>query len=144
MSKLVEINHPAPDFSLVDMNGNQFDLKVFNQNANVLLVFNRGFTWPYCRKHMVQLRRGYQEFQNRDTKVVVIGPEGERNFKEYWAKYSLPFTGLPDPRHKVLKLYGQQVKIFKFGRMPAQVIIDKSGIVRYIHYGLSMSDIPSA
>jgi peroxiredoxin Q/BCP len=92
---------------------------------------------------MVQLRRGYQEFQNRDTKVVVIGPEGERNFKEYWAKYSLPFTGLPDPRHEVLKLYGQQVKIFKFGRMPAQVIIDKSGIVRYIHYGLSMSDIPS-
>jgi peroxiredoxin len=44
MSKLVEINHPAPDFSLVDMNGNQFNLKEFNQNANVLLVFNRGFT----------------------------------------------------------------------------------------------------
>ena len=31
---------------------------------------------------MVQLRRGYQEFQNRDTKVVVTGPEGERSFKE--------------------------------------------------------------
>lgn len=51
--------------------------------------------------------------------------------------------GLPDPRHSVLKLYGQQIKIFKFGRMPAQTIIDKKGFVRYIHYGKSMSDIPS-
>jgi peroxiredoxin Q/BCP len=42
----------------------------------------------------------------------------------------------------VLKLYGQQVNLFKLGRMPAQMIIDKSGTLRYIHYGHSMQDIP--
>ena len=42
----------------------------------------------------------------------------------------------------VLKLYGQEIKLFKFGRMPAMVIIDKQGIVRFVHYGHSMSDIP--
>jgi peroxiredoxin Q/BCP len=42
----------------------------------------------------------------------------------------------------VLKLYGQQVSLFKLGRMPAQLIVDKRGNVRYIHYGHSMSDIP--
>jgi hypothetical protein len=26
--------------------------------------------------------------------------------------------------------------------MPAQVIIDKQGMVRFVHYGHSMSDIP--
>jgi peroxiredoxin Q/BCP len=26
--------------------------------------------------------------------------------------------------------------------MPAQVIVDKQGMVRYAHYGRSMSDIP--
>lgn len=92
---------------------------------------------------MAQLRRGYSQFLERDTEVVVVGPEGAGKFKQYWQKKSLPFTGLPDPRHKILKLYGQEIKIFKFGRMPAQAIIDKAGIVRYIHYGLSMSDIPS-
>jgi peroxiredoxin Q/BCP len=76
--------------------------------------------------------------------VVIIGPEGAKKFKDYWHDNSLPFTGLPDPHHKIIRLYGQQVKIFKFGRMPAQVIIDKSGIIRYIHYGSSMSDIPFA
>ena len=92
---------------------------------------------------MAQLRQDYSEYLKRDTEVVVIGPEGPEKFKEYWQENSLPFTGLPDPRHKILKLYCQQVKIFKFGRMPAQAIIDKPGMIRYIHYGLSMSDIPS-
>jgi hypothetical protein len=35
------------------------------------------------------------------------------------------------------------VKIFKLGRMPAQAIIDQNGMVRFIHYGHEMSDIPS-
>jgi hypothetical protein len=26
--------------------------------------------------------------------------------------------------------------------MPAQVLIDKAGVARYVHYGHSMSDIP--
>jgi peroxiredoxin Q/BCP len=50
--------------------------------------------------------------------------------------------GLPDPAHTVLKLYGQEVKIFKLGRMPAQMLIDRSGTLRYVHYGHSMADIP--
>jgi peroxiredoxin Q/BCP len=61
---------------------------------------------------MAQLRQDYSEYLKRDTEVVVIGPEGPEKFKEYWQENSLPFTGLPDPRHKILKLYGQQVKIF--------------------------------
>jgi peroxiredoxin Q/BCP len=31
--------------------------------------------------------------------------------------------------------------MFKFGRMPAQVVIDRNGIARYVQYGKSMSDI---
>ena len=45
--------------------------------------------------------------------------------------------------HSVLKLYGQKVKLFKLGRMPAQMIIDKKGFLRFIHYGHDMSDIPA-
>jgi peroxiredoxin Q/BCP len=34
------------------------------------------------------------------------------------------------------------VSLFKLGRLPAQVLIDKAGVARYAHYGHSMSDIP--
>jgi peroxiredoxin len=91
---------------------------------------------------MAQLRQGYPQFVARDIEVVVIGPEDARAFAEYWQKESLPFIGLPDPTHSVLKLYGQEVNLFKLGRMPAQVLIDKAGVARFVHYGHSMSDIP--
>jgi peroxiredoxin Q/BCP len=91
---------------------------------------------------MAQLRRDYMEFVKRETEIVVIGPEKAMAFRKYWAKEKLQFIGLPDPEHHVLKRYGQQVKLFKFGRMPAQMLVDKSGMLRFVHYGQSMSDIP--
>jgi|WetSurMetagenome_2_1015567.scaffolds.fasta_scaffold202396_3 peroxiredoxin len=91
---------------------------------------------------MAQLRQDFPEFVKRQTAVVVVGPEDAPAFARYWADNQLPFVGLPDPHHEVLKLYGQQVKLFKLGRMPAQVLVDKSGMVRFVHYGHDMRDIP--
>jgi peroxiredoxin Q/BCP len=92
---------------------------------------------------MAQSRQDYDQFVSRDVAVVVVGPEDAKGFAAYWQKESLPFTGLPDPKASVLKLYGQEVNLFKLGRMPAQVLIDKQGVARFVHYGHSMSDIPS-
>jgi peroxiredoxin Q/BCP len=91
---------------------------------------------------MAQLRQNYAQFAAADTEVVVVGPEGPKQFRSYWQEHDLPFVGLPDPQHSVLKQYGQEVNLFKLGRMPAQVLIDKSGLVRYAYYGKSMADIP--
>ena len=91
---------------------------------------------------MAQLRQDYAEFEKRQAKVVVVGPEDAEAFKQYWVTHQLPFIGLPDPKASVLKLYGQEVNLFKLGRMPAQVIVDREGMVRFVHYGHSMSDIP--
>ena len=91
---------------------------------------------------MAQLRQDYQEFEKRGAKVVVVGPEDAKAFTAYFNKHDLPFIGLPDPKSSVLKLYGQEVNLFKLGRMPAQVIMDKAGMARFVHYGHSMSDIP--
>ncbi len=91
---------------------------------------------------MAQLRQDYQEFEKRQTKIIVVGPENGEAFQAYWEKNDLPFIGLPDPKAGVLKMYGQEVNLFKLGRMPAQVIVDKMGTARFVHYGHSMSDIP--
>lgn len=91
---------------------------------------------------MVQLHRDFAEFGRRDTVIAAIGPEDASAFSVFWKRHSLPFYGLPDGRHQVLKLYGQKVNLFKLGRMPAQMIIDKGGVLRYVHYGHAMHDIP--
>ena len=91
---------------------------------------------------MAQLRHDFKEFTSRHTQIVVVGPEDAAAFRDYWQQHKLPFIGLPDPTASVLKLYGQEVNLFKLGRMPAQVIVDQAGVARFVHYGHSMSDIP--
>ena len=92
---------------------------------------------------MAQLRRDHDEFVRRGAQIIVIGAEDAAAFARYWEANRLPFLGLPDPKHSVLKRYGQEVNLFKLGRMPAQVVVDRQGIARYIHYGQSMEDIPA-
>jgi peroxiredoxin Q/BCP len=92
---------------------------------------------------MAQLRQDYGKFATQDTEVIVVGPEDEKSFSAYWKNHKLPFIGLPDPSHTVLKRYGQEVNLFKFGRMPAQVTIDKKGLARFVHYGHNAADIPA-
>lgn len=93
---------------------------------------------------MAQLRRDYEDLAQNDIEIIIVGPENASTFADYFRQNKLPFIGLPDPEHSVLKLYGQEVKIFKLGRMPAQVLVDRDGIVRFVHYGNQMSDIPKA
>jgi peroxiredoxin len=90
---------------------------------------------------MAQLRRDYPEFVRRDAEVIAIGPEKADTFANWWRTHDMPFPGLPDPDHTVSKRYGQQVKLLKLGRLPAQLVIDKKGLIRFVHYGNSMSDI---
>ncbi len=89
------------------------------------------------------MHRDQEQFADRGTVIISIGPDDAGSFKKYWQKNDLSFIGLPDEQHSVLKLYGQQVNLFKLGRQPAQMVIDKQGILRYVHYGHSMKDIPS-
>jgi peroxiredoxin Q/BCP len=91
---------------------------------------------------MAQLRDEVPLFESQNAEILVVGPEGKAAFAKYFKENELPFVGLPDPSNSVLKLYGQEVKLFKLGRMPAMVIIDPLGNVRFAHYGKEMSDIP--
>ena len=92
---------------------------------------------------MAQLRQHYQEFVERDTEIVVVGPDSPGAFKKYWEKEDMPFVGLADPRHSVANRYEQQVSLMRLGRMPALLIVDKKGQVRFMHYADNMKDYPT-
>lgn len=89
------------------------------------------------------MQRDYERFQEQGVEILAVGPETPEAFRSYWEREGLSFVGLADPTHSVLKRYGQEVNLFRLGRMPAQVLIDRNGVVRYVHYGHSMMDIPT-
>ncbi len=138
-----ELNTHAPDFALPNFDGVPFRLSDLLEKVQgpaglqprfYLTILPDG-TWRSCARTIT-------EFVKRQAQVLVVGPEDARAFEAYWREHDLPFIGLPDPKASVLKLYGQEVNLFKLGRMPAQVIVDKAGMARFVHYGHSMSDIP--
>jgi len=75
--------------------------------------------------------------------VLTVGPDSATAFRIYWDAQKIPFVGLPDPGHTVALRYKQEVNIFKLGRMPLVTVVDAHGLIRFAHYGASMSDIPS-
>ncbi len=105
------------------------------------LVFNRGFFWPYCKKHMVQLHQDIEAFEAAKIKVVAICPEKMDGVEKFIAKQPLDFALVADPQHIIADRYQQQVKILKLGRMPAQILLDKAGKRAFEHYSNGMKDI---
>ncbi len=96
---------------------------------------------------MTQLRRHAEEFSALDIEVLIVGPEQAQSFATYWEKAELdgaayPFVGIPDPEEQILKLYAQPKRLLRLGRMPMQVLIDNTGVVRWKYIGSSMADIP--
>lgn len=88
------------------------------------------------------MRDSYSEFAKRGIEIIAVGPDNLQSFQRYWENENLPYIGLPDPDHRVARLYKQEVNLFKLGRMPLNSVVDTEGCIRYVHYSSSMSDIP--
>jgi len=91
---------------------------------------------------LARLRDSYKDFILRETEILAVGPDKPLSFVNYWRDNNIPFVGLPDVGKTVSKLYKQEINLFKLGRMPLNSIIDRQGYIRFVHYGLSMVDIP--
>ncbi len=138
----IKVGELAPDFELVDTHDSLVKLSDFRGKKNIVLAMNRSFVCPFCRRHMVHLRHDYQEFVSRDTEILILGPNNVDSFKRIWKMEELPMIGLADPGSNIADIYQQEVNLVKLGRMPALLVIDKRGIIRFIHYAQSMADIP--
>lgn len=88
------------------------------------------------------MRDDYAAFTARDAEILCIGPDSPKTYRRFWAENHIPYIGLPDPKHKIADLYGQEWNLFKLGRVPALLLVDKNGQIRYQHYSSSMKDIP--
>ena len=92
---------------------------------------------------MAQLREDYQKFTERNTEIITIGPEDADGFTKWWHEHQMPFIGIPDPKHDIAKLYNQEFKLLRGGRLPSLSVIDKESKIRLMHYAELPGDIPS-
>jgi peroxiredoxin len=92
---------------------------------------------------MAQLRQDHAQFVARNAEVLVVWPDDAKTVRDYCQKEKLPFPNLIDPGHEVASRYGQEVNLFKLGRMPTMAVLDRDGVVRFEHHANGMQDIPA-
>ncbi len=102
---MVEEGKPAPDFELESDSGETVRLSDLRGKPVVLYFYPKDDT-PGCTKQACGIRDAWGEFQRAGAEVFGISADSQASHERFKSKYSLPFTLLADPEHKLGKPYG--------------------------------------
>ena len=128
----VPISEDAPDFTLKTLDGP--NLRLEEHRGEVLLInFWASWCGP-CRQEMPVLDRLHQRYEDTGFAVWGINVEGEvEPAQKLVDKTQVTFPVLIDEGQAVSELYDLEA-------MPSTVVVDRDGVVRYIHRGYKPGD----
>ncbi len=133
-----EVGYLAPDFTLPSLDGKTVRLSDFRGKKGVFINF--WATWcPPCRLEMPTMEKAYQEYRSRGLEILAVsidaGPKGA--IESFMRELKLTFPVLLDPEMEVMRTY-------KFFALPASVLIDKQGIIRFKEQGYRDWTLPES
>ena len=132
----VTVGQNAPEFTLKSTDGGDVSLTDFRGNNVVIYFYPRDDT-PGCTKEACGFRDLWDEIRATGTEVVGVSPDDAESHAKFVEKFSLPFTLLCDPEHKVMSEYGAYGEKMMYGKktvgvIRSTVIVDREGkIVRH-------------
>ena len=102
---MVEEGQPAPDFELESDAGETVKLSDLRGKPVVLYFYPKDDT-PGCTRQACGIRDSWGDFQKAGAEVFGISADTTTSHEKFKSKYSLPFTLLADPEHKLGEPYG--------------------------------------
>ena len=102
---MIEEGQPAPDFELESDSGETVKLSDLRGQPVVLYFYPKDDT-PGCTRQACDIRDAYGEFERAGAAVFGISADTKGSHERFKSKYSLPFTLLADPEHKLGEPYG--------------------------------------
>jgi peroxiredoxin len=133
-----EVNKPMEDFEAEDLNGNKVKLSDYKGK---IIFLNFWATWcPPCRIEMPHMEEFYAKYKDEDVVVLAVSSTSvelrggtddkaaEKKVRDFIQEYGYTFPVLLDRDDEAWKIYYQS-------GVPANYIIDKEGIVRYLKVG---------
>jgi peroxiredoxin Q/BCP len=126
----------APAFKGKDQNGNTVSLADFKGKKVVLYFYPEDDT-PTCTVEACNLRDNYAVLKKEGFEVLGVSPDDSKRHKKFEQKFSLPFTLIADPEHKIIDTYGVWGEKQLYGRKymglhRTTFLIDEKGIVRKV------------
>ena len=133
----VQVNNKAPEFTLSDLSGKSVAL---NSLEGKVVYINFWASWcGPCKKEFPQLAELAKKYSGSGLIILAINQDKKRSGMEEFLDNN-PISSsnmivLTDPDFSVISSYGPLA-------MPTSFILDKQGVVRYVHFGFSESDPP--
>lgn len=123
----VEVGEKAPDFALVDLNGQKHQLSDY-KGQGVFLNFWGTFCKP-CEEEFPYIDNQYEHFKDKGVQVIAVDV-GETEFavRQFVERHELTFPVVIDQNEEVQTAYG-------INPLPITFLIDKNGTVVKSHMG---------
>lgn len=152
LSRTLKSGDKAPEFTLYDSDGVEFNSTELHANGPLLLCFFRGAWCPFCSAELAALQQALPAIKSTGATFVAISPMLGEHAKEMVDQYQLGFPLLCDPGnqlaaqfglsytlapelHPIYKKYGLDVPRYNGDDswqlpMPSRIIIDRHGVIR--------------
>lgn len=101
---MIEVNQPAPDFTLPDQDGNQHTLSDYRGQWVVLYFYPKDDT-PGCTTEACTIRDNLPRFDTVSAKIFGISADSIQSHQKFINKFGLNFPLLADIDHAVCELY---------------------------------------
>ncbi len=139
---MLEQNQPAPDFSAPNQDDARVGLADFKGRKNVILYFYPKDDTPGCTIEANQFTALASDFARHDTVVIGVSRDSCASHRAFVDKYGLKVDLLADTDGRLCEAYGVWQEKEKNGHKAMGIVrstflIDKEGLLREVHYGVS-------
>jgi peroxiredoxin Q/BCP len=168
MTERLQPGQPAPPFVAETFEGERVDLGALLAHKHVWLAFFRYASCPMCNLRLHELSLAWPRMKTDDVELVAVYQSPPRSVIRWVSQKRPPLRLVTDPEQTLYALYGLEcswlgiptprvsARTLKAGalgislnplhaegpihRLPADFLIEKSGVVREVHYGKDISD----
>ena len=143
---MLEIGTKAPDFTLLDQNGENVSLNDF-RGRKVILYFYPKDSTPGCTKQACAFSELNPHFIEANAQIIGISKDSVASHKRFEQKYQLPFILLSDSELEVIKsydvwkeknMYGKKV----MGVVRSTYLINEDGMIEKTFEKVKAADNP--
>ena len=133
---MLEAKTKAPDFCLMDQDGNTVRLSNYLGKIVVLYFYSKDNT-PGCTRQACAFAASYEQFRTQDVVVIGISKDSVASHLKFAQKYDLPFILLSDPELQAIQAYDvwKEKKLYgkvSMGVVRSTFIINEQGVIEKV------------
>ncbi len=127
---MIQLNSPAPEFTVTTTQGKQLSLRDLRGKYVVLFFFPKAFT-PGCTREAAQFRESYPALQALGAEVIGISTDDQKTQCDFAESLSAQYPMISDPSGEIARGFDVFWGFIKLVRR-VTFIIDPEGIVRAV------------